>query len=193
MITGGLAVGGTVGWWIGSLAACVDAGVQCSVSVDAVAALGTWVGGLGTVAAVMFAAASFRRERQMERDEREEASLRATDHAQRVSVSVSVTDYDEVEIRQIAAVVQNPEGEYALTDVRVAIPSAKAVLSTPFLRPGERTTLSWEFEPPLGREFGSGAEEVAGRLEGDAVLSFQIAGLPWSSDANGGSVPVRTS
>lgn len=73
----GLIVGAAVGWWLGSWTSC---GSACEPQVSAIEAVGTWVGGLGTVGAVGFAVIAFRaeeRERraaevQRRKDERKE-------------------------------------------------------------------------------------------------------------------------
>jgi hypothetical protein len=60
----GFLVGGVTGWWAGSATACVN----CQANTAGIEALGTWVGGLGTVAAVAFAVIAFRSEEQSRRD-----------------------------------------------------------------------------------------------------------------------------
>ena len=60
----GVLLGGVVGWWAGSATACV----HCEANAAGIEALGTWVGGVGTVAAVGFAVIAFRSEEQSRRD-----------------------------------------------------------------------------------------------------------------------------
>jgi hypothetical protein len=59
-VFGGLLAGAVIGWVLGSYSACRDSG--CKVRVDSVEAIGTWVGGLGTIAAVLAAVVAFRSE-----------------------------------------------------------------------------------------------------------------------------------
>lgn len=57
-----LLVGLVIGFWAGGFTSC--AGKGCEVRVDSMEALGTWVGGLGTIAAVIYAAAAFRHDHE---------------------------------------------------------------------------------------------------------------------------------
>lgn len=66
-----LLAGIAIGWWAGSFTAC--AGKGCEVRVDSIEALGTWVGGVGTIAALYWAGASHRQREE----ERREAEARA--------------------------------------------------------------------------------------------------------------------
>lgn len=60
----GVVVGAAVGWWLGSWTSCGNA---CEPRVSAIEAVGTWVGGLGTVGAVGFAVIAFRAEERERR------------------------------------------------------------------------------------------------------------------------------
>lgn len=60
----GILLGGIVGWWAGSASACE----RCQANTAGIEALGTWVGGIGTVAAVGFAVVAFRSEENSRRD-----------------------------------------------------------------------------------------------------------------------------
>ncbi|TCC08531.1 hypothetical protein [Kribbella soli] len=63
-----LSIGLTTGWWAGAFTtACGPA--DCHANWDAIEAIGTWVGGIGTVAAVLFAVRAFRSEEAARRDE----------------------------------------------------------------------------------------------------------------------------
>ena len=86
----GVLLGGSVGWWAGSATACV----RCQANAAGIEALGTWVGGLGTVAAVGFAVIAFRSEEQSRRDlERKLLTTRQEqaehDHREAEQVSIS--------------------------------------------------------------------------------------------------------
>lgn len=81
----GLLVGGVIGFVAGGWASCAPS-EACEFKADLAGALGTWVGGLGTIGALIFAVRAFRSEeasrRQEERDRlvaerlrREEAEL----------------------------------------------------------------------------------------------------------------------
>lgn len=74
----GLTVGAALGWWLGSWTSCGD---SCEPSVATIEAIGTWVGGLGTVGAVGFAVLAFRTEQRERRAA--EQKRREEEHAER--------------------------------------------------------------------------------------------------------------
>jgi hypothetical protein len=58
-----LFVGMAIGGWISSWSACADHG--CEVNAGLIEAAGTWVGGVGTIIAVYWAGATYRREQHL--------------------------------------------------------------------------------------------------------------------------------
>lgn len=95
LVWAGLVVGGTIGWWAGSFTACASGG--CQVRVDSIGALGTWVGGLGTIAAVLAAVVAFKGEEDARREEiarlgrtRREQMDRDEEEANRIVVSAQI-------------------------------------------------------------------------------------------------------
>ncbi|WP_144855488.1 hypothetical protein [Marihabitans asiaticum] len=55
----GVVAGIVIGWGMGSWTACAP-GPGCEVRVNAIGSLGTWVGGLGTVGALIYGVRTFR-------------------------------------------------------------------------------------------------------------------------------------
>ncbi|WP_328991488.1 hypothetical protein OG394_34955 [Kribbella sp. NBC_01245] len=80
-----LLAGLLVGLWLGTISACGD---DCKPHVDLIEAAGTWAGGIGTVVAVLVAAASLR----SQQDEREERRDR-----ERIEQQQAVADEAEAE------------------------------------------------------------------------------------------------
>ena len=107
----GLLLGGVVGWWAGSATACQS----CQANTAGIEALGTWVGGLGTVAAVGFAVVAFRSEEQSRRDlERRLLSTRREQdeqdlaEAQQITISFSVgSTFGNGDATELRAQVRN--------------------------------------------------------------------------------------
>lgn len=108
----GVLIGGVAGWWAGSATACASEG--CEANAAAIKALGTWVGGLGTVAAVAFAVVAFRSEeasrREMElrlHSTEEENEKRARNEASQVRVHILIGSTDGTGITEVRVRVSN--------------------------------------------------------------------------------------
>ncbi|MFC5266263.1 hypothetical protein ACFPJ1_29465 [Kribbella qitaiheensis] len=110
-----LAVGLIIGWWAGSYTACSQA--KCHVRVDAIEAAGTWVGGLGTMAAVLFAINAF----QAEQRNRLEEQLRR-DREEHLAVVAALADAQEEEHRARA------DAELVIIDARIRVSDASHVM-----------------------------------------------------------------
>ncbi|MBB1513781.1 hypothetical protein H5399_14400 [Tessaracoccus sp. MC1627] len=170
---GGFAAGGALGWWAGSFATCAAAAVQCQASVDAIAAVGTWVGGLGTVGAVIYAAATLRRDEQLRTTTKQRETSKLTVHAANVTLKIRPTDYDEQAIRQIGIWISNPPGDYPLHNVRVSIPAVKISESMASIEPGNSSHVLCELRPPIVTD-GYSKDLTLRNLENDLMLEFQI-------------------
>ncbi|MFC7490052.1 MULTISPECIES: hypothetical protein [unclassified Knoellia] len=122
----GLAVGVAGGFWWGSYAgACYDDS-SCTVRWDAVSAVGTWVGGLGTIAAVLVAARTFQGEEKARRRAARRAALTAAErqnedqkNAALIRVGTSVGSYTRSHITELRFAVHNDSTENPVFKVRL--------------------------------------------------------------------------
>ncbi|MFI5732335.1 hypothetical protein ACIA49_19595 [Kribbella sp. NPDC051587] len=151
-----LVVGLSVGWWAGSFTACAQD--KCHARTDAIEALGTWVGGLGTVAAVMFAIVGYRSEErarredeqtrireQIARDDEKLADQRRTEarlvaQAQDVHLKQGPVTWSNGDGRLESILCSVTNGTAGMSIYKVRVPDDGAlVTSSPVLAAGEAT------------------------------------------------------
>jgi hypothetical protein len=117
----GLAAGLSIGWLFGSLTAC--SGTGCKANAAAIEAAGTWVGGLGTIAAVFFATNQFRAEQrhrvqeQMRRDAETREAKRAAAAEAQAEDDRLWEEADSVAIHVELALLDQPGGEPAYAEL----------------------------------------------------------------------------
>ncbi|WP_228941829.1 hypothetical protein [Nocardioides sp. Leaf374] len=130
-LLGGLIVGGLLGWWVASYVQCSAGDSGCETNVDAVGAAGTWVGGLGTIGAVLFAVVAFRSEESARRQERQLAEVAEADRRRELEAAAE-------ERAVLAADREQRERERAEADARMQL-EADAV--SPFLKVGGTSSM----------------------------------------------------
>jgi hypothetical protein len=96
----GLAAGLSIGWLAGSFTACAE--TKCEANTAAIEAAGTWVGGLGTIAAVLFAVNQFRAE---QRHRVEERMRREVEERQAEQAAAAADQAEEDRVRAEADMV----------------------------------------------------------------------------------------
>lgn len=190
-----LLFGLAVGWWAGSFTtACAPA--ACQANVDAIEAAGTWVGGLGTVAAVLFAARVFTSEERARRDEQEtrilqmqqeqdaklEARLAAEREMNRVRAeanlivgAVSRDVSDPVQVRSIRVTASNHANETAAFKVNAELPGYGALAMAHKVESGATESLGVfgdQFGVPTGDMFGLKTEHLPRAIPGNEREKF---------------------
>ena len=200
----GLAVGLSGGFFWGSYAGACSGNDECSARWDAVGAVGTWVGGLGTIAAVLVAAQAFQVEeharRRVERmakadaAERDAAFLAA---AQLVSMQASIGSCTGEEVTEVRVTVTNASSD--TTAYRVSVNAAKIGRSFEVHRieAGESKPFSHEMFPGSGYPslhipIQERPQWLVDLLEMTTV-TFEMNGRWWSRTGSRPTVGVRES
>lgn len=183
----GVLIGIAIGWAAGSWTACAS-GPGCEIRVDSISALGTWVGGLGTVGALIYGVRAFRadvseRERAIILDSRRSAARyepvgRDASKGVYTKVNIAVTNQTAVDMTDVAFVLdRGTEAEKVLRKAaqvhsgRVfGVTSSVDELGVPALplAPQQEagTIIKTELAPRLSLMFSVHGERFV-RLEGD--------------------------
>lgn len=143
----GVLVGGVLGWLTGSWTSCASSSA-CELRVNSVEALGTWVGGLGTVGALLYAAREFSQRNSRGR----EAGLV---EARRSSIKLRGVDGPNADLRLHMEVTNRAATD--LLDVRFVID-----------RGGDEREVARQSQVHPGRTFG-------GKV---SLADIGVAGLP---------------
>jgi hypothetical protein len=192
----GFLAGGVTGWWAGSFTACASTG--CEVRVASIEALGTWLGGLGTIAAVLAAVVAFRSEESARREQiarlartRREQEGRDEEDANWVKASVSVFSHriisDVEQVTSFTLVVTNRA--LASTAQRVlahspkwgTFPSARqlgpdeTIQKTISLSPDDRSEHLRPFPKPSSAEYDAWRADVLSSI----TIEFVMNGQRW--------------
>jgi hypothetical protein len=119
----GLVPGLAAGWWAGGFAACAG---DCEVRVQSLEAAGTWVGGIGTILAVLAAVMAYQREEDTRREQnrliilsREEEQQLAEDEARKVAVTCHVDEYQGDSVNVLKVEVHNQAHETPVYEIRL--------------------------------------------------------------------------
>jgi hypothetical protein len=200
----GLLGGLAIGWWAGSFTtACGPA--ECHASWDAIEAIGTWVGGLGTVAAVLFAARAFtseerqrrqeqearlqqlerRRDAKLERSEAEMKRIRA--EAKLVTAAVVKDVTDVVNVRTVRVTLKNNANETPVFQVGGQLPGYGNLNTFHKVGGGQTVTLA-VFGSAMGIPKGNLPRTVTGKarakfyadLTETLVLTYEMNGRWWT-------------
>lgn len=127
----GVVAGFVIGWGVGSWTACAP-GPGCEVRVNAIGALGTWVGGLGTVGALIYGVRTFRddaaeRKRAITLDSRRSAvrykPMAPIRSGTYTKVNIAVTNQGAVDMTDVSLVLDRG------TDAETVLGSADQVHS----------------------------------------------------------------
>lgn len=180
----GLLVGLILGVWTAtSIASCAGSNA-CTVSWDGVSALGTWVGGLGTVVAVLVAARTFQhqqnlaeREANVQRAEALQASRALAEDAARVAVRVRPLSSSAGVLDSVLLSVENGSHGRTIFDVSVeadwlAQPWKLAVMKAK----DDRTQTVGMEEKGISME---SSQRHVTEMRRTAVISFVMDGMKW--------------
>lgn len=181
----GLVIGAVVGWWAGSFTACV-AGPACEVRVGSIEAAGTWVGGLGTVAAVLAAVAALRLDRETREAEARLASLTArqrelhlTADANRLLIQWQVNHWQGQRLLGAVLSVTNRSDETPIYRVQATSPLG-APLRARLLKPGATEQVDVDLRnrkgpvPDLADKSAFETEQLA-----QVLVYFKMNGRYW--------------
>lgn len=206
-----LLVGLVVGFWAGGFTGCVGKG--CEFRVDSMEALGTWVGGLGTIAAVMYAAAGLRREHetQVEAAVHVATERRRRDQVERhdaglVTISCqigsSIPYPPNVQVNELRVIVENGANTAPLFKLRGDLPGFDALHRERRVSAGATATTHFRKPHTMNMPFSIGSgEERRFELSRAAEVSiiFEMHDRVWSRVGDGpveeifghGGPPVR--
>jgi uncharacterized membrane protein len=188
----GFLAGACGGWVLGSYTACADAG--CKVRVDAVEAVGTWVGGLGTIAAVLAAVVAFRGEDSARRElqaRRLDGQQAARDweraEAEQVRLSAQIGAIMVVGgircVTEFRVTVRNSTNESVAYKVRGGSPKWGALDPQSRLEPASAVTtrISLLGRRPRGEPLAVPADILDWELQMVALIAitFQMHGRQW--------------
>lgn len=145
-------------WWGSFVGACRDDS-SCAARWDGVGAVGTWVGGLGTIAAVLIAARAFQGEERARRREARRAAMSQTQReledrkeAELVRLETMVGGYNHEYINQMRFTVRNESNETPAFKVRIRYdPWGIDALIEHKLEAGKVTQYSVDFGGSSGR------------------------------------------
>lgn len=186
----GCLVGLAIGWWAGSFTACALTEDGCEVRVQAIEALGTWVGGVGTILAVGAAILAFRSEERSRRSsERREAnaklqqSRQALENATRIVVTAKLVSYTGDDITEIVFEISNGASEVSAFDLTLTHDEYGPFPREHSLDPGRTVTRPVQFGgrhnrivprvPSMQRD-----EWLRQQLSG-AKLKFKMSDVEW--------------
>jgi hypothetical protein len=190
-----LLLGTALGWWAESFTACARGG-SCAARVDAIEAVGTWVAGLGTVAAVLYAAMAFRSEEQSRRDMelRLIASQKDQEHldrceAMQVAITGQIGSWAEAMVTEFRLHVYNGANRASIFKLRGNCPTFGPLVGAHELKPGGTVTTSIRMGPgtssqPIGIPIGERDEYVAQRVA-ETTIMFEMRGHQWQRTGTG--------
>lgn len=186
-----LVAGFVLGQWV----AC--AGESCSFDVDLFGALGTWVGGIGTVLALGFAAVQLRgdieervADRQAEAARQREQERSAWEQAQLVTSSVGMNSYIGTDIGTgFAASIVNGANETPVYNAVLMVPPY-GLVRAPKLESKASQTGRWNFGgnstwPNVERAEGQQWHEWDAQVHAGCTLEFEMNGSVWRRRGSG--------
>lgn len=174
-----------LGWWGGSFTACSQSESGCEVRVQAIEAVGTWVGGLGTVLAVGAAVVAFRSEEESRRVNeyriaaREKAALsRTISDAQSVSVTATVGAWSDETVSELKFLVKNGSGSTDAYNIVLTHRLFHTILTSHRVEAGSEITGRVRLDPT--EKISLAAREVWIRDQiADTRLEFEMSGIRW--------------
>jgi hypothetical protein len=197
LAVGGLLVGVAIGWWAGSFTACSRSTNGCETRVASIEALGTWVGGLGTVAAVMFAAVTFRNEERSRREAERRSRMTQLererldqDEAEQVSIRCQIGSFTAERVTEVRVHVHNGTNSTPLYKLRGRLERFGNLNTKHELEAGKTATKSFPMgymgttlpavPVPLDER-----DEWLADLTSKVVIVFEMNGEKWMRTGNG--------
>lgn len=187
----GLGIGLAGGIWWGSYLGACSGNDQCSARWDAVGAVGTWVGGLGTIAAVLIAVQAFEVEEHARRREERKAQAEAAKAlaleqkaAQSVTMNAELGSYSDDEVYEVRVYLTNGSRKSSITDVTMDVAAIERSFEVREIPPGATQVFSHRptdgpgFEPLL-----VGIDErpdLLFDLIDDSTVTFEMNERRWS-------------
>lgn len=189
-----LAVGVALGWIAGSYTVCNDTG--CQKNVDAIEAAGTWAGGLGTMAAVIIAAAALRSDERIREQEDAEDEAFELAEAGRVRINMPSASRQDVYITGISMSVTNRTYEFAVFDLKADV-EGYGEFSRPHELPrGDSVNheFGWPRQASLQIVAPTNEEEkrVLADVKAKTTITFTLANKPWRRTGDGPAELVET-
>ncbi|TQM63730.1 hypothetical protein [Humibacillus xanthopallidus] len=187
----GLAVGLAAGLWWGSYAGACIGSDQCSSRWDAVGAVGTWVGGLGTIAAVLVAARAFLLEDHLRRKaEQETASQRAESAAvefaaaQLITIEAMFGSWSAEVINEVRVQVRNATSQTPVYKVHLRVPKLGREFEVHSIEGGDVRPFSHHMYPGSGYPSivvkDEDREEWIQQLIETCSMTFEMNDRHWS-------------
>lgn len=195
-LVGGILIGGTAGWLAGSYTTCARSQAGCEVRWESIEAAGTWVGGLGTIAAVLAAVVAFRSEEQARRDQMDQEISESRERlriarreAGKVQVDAIVGGTAGHEITEIRVHVTNGTNTTPAFKLTGSADGLGPLRELHRLDPGEGATTSFRFGHNSGNqridvpmdEHQQYVADLAARVE----IEFEMNGHRWKRVGSG--------
>lgn len=149
----GVLAGLCLGWLLGGYTSCRSTTFGCEIRVDIVEAVGTWIGGLGTIMAVIYAALTLRAHKadsatrhsiiQEKKASLERAAFQA---ARSLHFAIKADGYEANRIHHVTLLVKNTSRDADMTCIEISLPEESLLEQLKDLSPGDSTTISKETE-----------------------------------------------
>ena len=170
-----------LGWALGTWSTC--RGGACSFDPDLFGALGTWVGGLGTIGALIFAGRQLRADARREKQNADETWKQIKDDASRVRLECHVGQWVGEQVAQISYTVFNEAPEPAY-DVSLDL-GGQITVPLGLIKPMKDGRNPWANVLGKWKTMTSVGDPAEGwRMRDASTLTFTMHGKKWTQTGN---------